>query len=55
MSDQDRLTPPERELEQTLRSLRPAAARFDLAAHAAATQALPVFQAVPCDDAVQLS
>jgi hypothetical protein len=36
MSEQDRLTPPERELEQALRSLRPAAARFDLAAHVAA-------------------
>ena len=33
----------------------PAAGMPHLAAHAAATQALPVFQAVPCDDAVQLS
>jgi len=33
----------------------PAAGMPHLAAHAAATQALPVFQAIPCDDAVQLS
>jgi hypothetical protein len=35
MSDQDRLTPSERDLEQALRSLRPATARFDLAAQSA--------------------
>jgi hypothetical protein len=36
MSEQDQLTPKERELERALRSLRPAAARFDLAVHAEA-------------------
>jgi hypothetical protein len=39
MSDNEQLTPQEQQLEQELRLLRPAAARFDLAAHAAAARA----------------
>jgi hypothetical protein len=38
MSDNEQLTPQEQQLEQELRLLRPAAARFDLAAHAAAAR-----------------